>query len=409
VAATTQAKAPPPPFLRRARRWARENLFGSVGNTLLTVITSLILGFLLYQILRFVFVTADWSVIEANRRLLFLGRFPAGEEWRIWPPIFVISALAGLTWGLWSRLDRQMAIILAVGLALVFVFLAEGDVAILTAVSVALTGLGYVLAQARLRRSHYLAVARQLVVAGWLLTFPLAIILLVRFDGVDPSRWGGFHLNILLAVVGIIASFPLGVLLALGRTSSFPVLRVASTAYIELVRGVPLITILLMAWFVLPKFLPSFALPIFAPDGLDKMELVYRVMLAFTLFSAAYVAEAVRGGLQAVPRGQVEAAKALGLGTVATLGFIVLPQALRAVLPALVGQFISLFKDTSLVFIVGGLTDLLASGRAVTAQAEFFGRQKEALLFVGVVFWIVAFSMSRMSQRLERTLGVGER
>ncbi len=396
---TTRVKAPL--SLRTARRWARDNLFGSVGNTLLTVIATLILGFAFYQILRFVFVTADWEVIEVNRRLLFLGRFPAGEEWRIWPPIFVVSALAGLSWGLWSRVGRQTAIILAVGIALVFVFFAEGDVAIWTALALALAGLGYVLAQAWLRGSGYLALARQLVVAGWLLPFPLAIFLLLAFDGVDPSLWGGFHLNIMLALAAIAASFPLGVLLALARTSSFPVLRIASTAYIELIRGVPLITILLMAWLVLPRFLPSFA-------GLDDMELVYRVMVAFTLFTAAYVAEAVRGGLQAVPRGQVEAARALGLGTVTILGFIVLPQALRAVIPALVGQFISLFKDTSLVFIIG-LTDLLSSGRAVTDQRDFFSQQMEALLFVGVLFWIIAFSMSRMSQRLERTLGVGER
>ncbi len=406
MAVATRVK--PPLSLRTARRWARDNLFGSVGNTLLTVVATLILGFALYQILRFVFVTADWEVITTNRKLLFIGRFPAGEPagtpdetWRIWPPIFLVSALAGLSWGLWSRVERQTAIILAVGIALVFVLFAEGEVAIRTAVALALAGSGYVLAQAWLRGSRYLALARQLVVAGWLLPFPLAIFLLLAFGGVDPSLWGGFHLNIMLALVAIVASFPLGVLLALGRTSSFPVLRVASTAYIELIRGVPLITILLMAWLVLPRFLPSFA-------GLDDMELVYRVMVAFTLFTAAYVAEAVRGGLQAVPRGQVEAAKALGLATTRILALIVLPQALRAVIPALVGQFISLFKDTSLVFIIG-LTDLLSSGRAVTDQRDFFAQQMEALLFVGVLFWIIAFSMSRMSQRLERTLGVGER
>ena len=216
-------------------------------------------------------------------------------------------------------------------------------------------------------------------------------------------------MNILLAVVGIVASFPLGVLLALGRTSSYPVIRIACIAYIELVRGVPLITILLMAWLVLPAFLPSFSVPVLAPSGLDRMELVYRAMIALTLFSAAYVAEAVRGGLQAVPRGQIEAARALGLGTASTLAFIILPQAIRAVIPALVGQFISLFKDTTLVFIIG-LTELLRAGRAAAeGQLQFAGREMEMLLFVGLVFWTVAFSMSRLSQRLERAMGVGER
>lgn len=405
----TIARTSPTPISRRARRWAKDNLFGSVGNTLLTVGTAAILGFVLYQILRFVFVTAEWEVIEANRRLLFIGRFPAGEEWRIWPTIFVASALAGLTWGLWSRLGWQPVMILAAALVPVFVFFAHGQLAVLTAAAVALAALGYWLAQLWLVGSGYSAAARQLVIVGWALTFPLTIFMLLAFGGVDPSLWGGFYLNILLAVVAIVASFPLGVLLALGRTSSYPVLRVASTAYIEVIRGVPLITILLLAWLVLPDFLPSTEVPVLAPEGLDNMELTYRVMVALTLFSAAYVAEAVRGGLQAVPRGQIEAAQALGMGTFSILVFIILPQALRAVIPALVGQFISLFKDTSLVFIVGS-TDLLKAGRAVAqGQIEFSGQEKEVLLFVALVFWVVAFSMSRLSQRLERTLGVGER
>ncbi len=412
MSGTAQIRAPAP-FLRQARRWAHDNLFGGVANTLLTVITSLVLVFALNQILRFVFITAEWEVIEANRRLLFLGRFPVGEEWRIWPPILLVSALAGLTVGLRTRLDSRgitvMAIWLAVGLTPVFLFFAHGTVGIITASAVGLAALGYIVERILLRDSRYVALIGQLVLAGWVLTFPLAIVLLVGFGGVDPSRWGGFHLNILLAVVGIVASFPLGVLLALGRTSSFPVFRIASTIYIELIRGVPLITILLMSWLVLPDFLPSFSIPVLAPSGLDDIELVYRVMVALTLFSAAYVAEIVRGGLQAVPRGQIEAAQALGLGTARILILIVLPQALRAVIPALVGQFISLFKDTSLVFIVG-LTELLRAGRAVAqGQIQFSGREMEVLLFVGLVFWIVAFSMSRLSQQLERNLGIGER
>lgn len=410
---TAQIKAAAP-LPRRARRWAHDNLFGGVANTLLTVVTSLFLVFALYQILRFVFITADWEVIQANRRLLFLGRFPVGEEWRVWPPILLFSALAGLSSGLWTRLDLRGTIVmvlwLAVGLTPVFLFFAHGTVGVLTAAAVGLAALGYIVERIWLRDSRYVALTGQLILAGWVLTFPLAIVLLVGgFGGVDPSRWGGFYLNILLAVVAIVASFPLGVLLALGRTSSYPVFRVASTIYIELFRGVPLITILLMSWFVLPDFLPSFSVPVLAPSGLDDIELVYRVMVALTLFSAAYVAEIVRGGLQAVPRGQIEAAQALGLGTARILILIVLPQALRAVIPALVGQFISLFKDTSLVFIVG-LTELLRAGRAVAqGQIQFSGREMEVLLFVGLVFWIVAFSMSRLSQRLEYNLGVGER
>ena len=215
-----------------------------------------------------------------------------------------------------------------------------------------------------------------------------------------------------LAVVGIVASFPLGVLLAVGRASTFPVIRLFCIAYIELVRGVPLITILFMAFFILPLMVEperSVSLPgVDIPVAGFRMDVVPRAMVGITMFSAAYLAETVRGGLQAVPRSQVDAAQALGLGGLRILGLIVLPQALRAVIPAIVGQFISLFKDTSLVFILG-LTDLLAVSRIVTAQPDFIGLQAEALLFVSLVYWVVAFSMSRASLRLEQTLGVGER
>ena len=409
MSATPTAKTPPAPFSIQARRWTRDNLFGSVGNTILTVATSLFLAFAAYQILRFVFVTAEWDVIEANRRLLFIGRFPQGEEWRIWPTILLTSALVGLTWGLWSKVGWLATAIMGSGVTFVFIFFAHGTVAILTGLAVLLAVAGYAVAQLLLTRSRYRERYQQIVVVGWAFVFPLTIFMLLAFGGVDPSLWGGFYLNILLAVVGIIASFPLGVLLALGRTSSYPAIRLVSIAYIELIRGVPLITILLMSWLVLPDFMPSFSIPVVAPDGLDRMELVYRVMIALTLFSAAYVAEIVRGGLLAGPRGQIEAAQALGLSTVRINALIVLPQALRAVIPALVGQFITLFKDTSLVSVIT-LIELLRAGRAIAqGQLEFSGRDPEVLLFVGLVFWIVAFSMSRLSQRLEHSLGIGER
>ena len=407
--AMTAAKAPPAQFSIQARRWARDNLFGGIGNTLLTVVTSLFLAFAFYQILRFVFSSAQWDVIEANRRLLFIGRFPQGEEWRLWPTIFLVSALAGLTWGLWSKVGWLAAVLLALVLVPVFLFFAHGQVGMLTALAIALALMGYAVTQTGLVHERFQGPIRQLIVVGWVMAFPVTIFMLLAFGGVDPSLWGGFYLNILLAVVGIVASFPLGVLLALSRTSSYPAFRLVSTGYIELFRGVPLITILLMAWFVLPDFLPSWSVPVFAPAGLDRMELVYRVMVALTLFSAAYVAEIVRGGLLAVPKGQLEAAQALGLSTVRINALIVLPQALRAVLPALVGQFISLFKDTSLVSIVT-LVELLRAGRAIAqGQIQFSGRDPEILLFVALLFWIVAFSMSRLSQRLEHSLGIGER
>jgi general L-amino acid transport system permease protein len=205
-------------------------------------------------------------------------------------------------------------------------------------------------------------------------------------------------LTFLLTVVGIVFSFPLGVLLALGRRSTLPVVRWFSIGYIELVRGVPLITILFMAQLMLPLFLPT---------GLT-LDRVLRAMIGITLFSAAYLAENVRGGLQSIPKGQFEASFALGLNNTKTMGLIILPQALRLVLPILTGQFIALFKDTALVAIVG-LFDLLGIARTVLAQPDFLGLQREVYAFISLLYWTLSYGMSYVSQRLEIALGTGER
>lgn len=210
---------------------------------------------------------------------------------------------------------------------------------------------------------------------------------------------GGLLLTLLLSIVGLLIAFPLGVALALGRTSTMPIFRVVSTTYIEVVRGVPLITILFFGALFLPLFLPS---------GI-RIDSVIRALIAVSLFGAAYLAENVRGGLQSISKGQYEAAKAVGLNTVQMTLLIILPQALRAVIPALVGQAIAIFKDTSLVFIIG-LTEILAvAQKVVPGQPSFVGSQRENLLFVAFVYWIFTFTFSRASQRLERKLGVGER
>lgn len=418
MALTAGARRPPALTVRTARRWARDNLFGSVANTALTVTTFLFVWFALiaipgvvefppFGILWFVVDAADWDVITANRKLFFIGRFPADETWRLWVILLPLSGLAGLSWGLWSSIGRRLAAMFVIGVVLIFLFMAEGDVALLTAGTIGLFVVGYVLGRL-LTGSRYVALARNLAVGGWLLTFPLTMYLLTAGDDVDSLDWGGLLLTMILAIVGIVASFPLALLLALGRASTFPVIRLFCVAYIELIRGVPLITLLFMAKFILPLMVAQEGDVSLLGVKLLEMNDVVRAMAAITIFSSAYLAEIIRGGLQAVPRGQVEAAQALGLGTLRILAFIVLPQALRAVIPALVGQFIALFKDTSLVVIIG-LTELLKAAQQVTAQPDFIGRQAEALLFVALIYWVIAFSMSRASQQLERTLGVGER
>ena len=389
------------PSAARARRWAHDNLFSSGWNTALTVVVVGVLGFVLFSVLRFVLISAEWAVVEENRRLLFVGRYPRAEDWRLWPPLWLVAALGGLTFGLWGEIGRRGAATAAAVLALLLIFLAHGVPALLLLVAAALAAGGYLTARHRLRQAPFAAEARRVAIAGWVAVLPLALVLLIAGGGARTTLWGGLMLNLVLASVGLAGGFPLGVLLALGRTSSYPVVRLASIAYIELVRGAPLIAWLLMARFVLPDFLPS-------TFGLDEMDIVVRAMVVLAVFTSAYIAEIVRGGLQSLPRGQVEAAQAVGLNSVQTVSLIVLPQALRAVIPALVSQFVSLWKDTSLVFVLS-ITDLLGGAQAALAQREFFGRQKEVLLFVALVFWAVAFSMSRLSARLERALGVGQR
>jgi len=216
---------------------------------------------------------------------------------------------------------------------------------------------------------------------------------------IDWIEWGGLYMNLVASVAAIVLAFPLGLLLALGRRSSLPVVRWMCTVYIEIIRGVPLITLLLMARFFLGFFL----------DTDNPLSLPTRAIAAITLFSAAYIAEIVRGGLQAVPRGQVEAGQALGLGAPAITRLLVLPQALRAVIPAMVGQFISLFKDTTLLFIIGVL-EFLGVRDVVHSQAAFQNVGiAETLVFVAFGFWAISFTMSRESQRLERLLGIGTR
>ena len=393
------------PFALRARRWMRDNLFSSYWNGALTVVTVAALAFLLFSLSRFVFVSADWTVIETNRRLLFLARFPLGEEWRVWPPIWALFGTGALCFGLWLRVDRRGYVIVAATLAFLFLphplQLLEGDNALLVLVGVVLAGGGYAAARLLVVGSAYEGRVRLAAVLALALVLPLAVLMLRIDGGVRTTLWGGLMLNVMLASVGIALGFPMGVLLALGRACSYPVIRWTVTGYIEIVRAAPLVAWLFIARFVLPDFLPPVG-------GLDELDIVIRAMLVLAGFTAAYVAEVVRGGLQSVPPGQEEAAQALGLNTVHTTGWIVLPQALRAVIPALVSQFISLWKDTTLVFALG-LTELLGAGQATLAQVDFIGREKEVLAFVALLFWAVAFSMSRLSQRIERGLGIGER
>ena len=233
-------------------------------------------------------------------------------------------------------------------------------------------------------------------VATWLIfALPVLMFGLVYGAGnvlplTDTRRWGGLLLTIMLTVVGTVVAFPLGILLALGRRSKLPIISAASTLYIEFVRGVPLITVLFMAQLLVPLVNPSLA----------ELPNVFRAMIAIVLFTAAYLAENIRGGLQSIPYGQEEAAKALGLNSFQITMNITLPQALRAVLPALVGMVISGFKDTSLVTIVG-LLDLTGMAQNIVTQTEFIGLRRETLLFITVLYFVISYAIAAVSRRIE--------
>jgi len=392
-----------PPAPLSLRQWLKKNLFSTWYNTLLTFVAGAFVLFVLYQVFTWALFRANWTPVTSSLKLFAVGQYPTEQLWRVGVCLLMVSFLMGLSGGVWGGTLRNFARALATVLglaALTPVGLDRMDLGLRLwfLANPALTGLGYLL-------GRRLAPKGRWVVLGWLLSFGLTILLLGGLPGmpflppVDSGLWGGLLLTFLLALVGIVASFPIGVLLALGRQSSLPVLKVFCVLFIEMIRGVPLVTILFMGSIILPLFLPEDV----------RIDRVVRAMLAMTIFAAAYMAENVRGGLQAIPKGQIEAAKAVGLNTFQTMLLIVLPQALRAVIPAIVGQFIALFMDTTLAIIIG-LVELLAIGRAViNSNPEWLLLDMEVYLFIAAVFWVFTYSMSYASRRLERALGVGER
>jgi len=380
--------------------WLRANLFSGPVSAFVTVLVGAALVWLAIQVGGWATADARWSVVTDNLRVFLIGRYPGDLAWRIWLSLAIPSVLAGLSAGAFGRKTRTLAVTLSAVQALIAILIAFSPIGILGVVAYAANAAAVWVSYAVGRRAR---IPRRVLAGAWLVSLPITFVLIAGFRGtpltpVGTNEWGGLLLTVLLAAVGIVLSFPLGVLLALGRRSRLPAVRILSTGYIELIRGVPLVTILFMADLILPLFLP----------GGWQLDRVARAMGGISLFSAAYVAENVRGGLQSIPSGQVEAAQALGLSGVQTNISIVLPQALRAVIPANVGLFISLLKDTTLVTIIG-LLELLNVGRAVLGQPESLGARMEVYLFIAAVFFVLCYAMSQASYRLERQLGVGTR
>jgi len=349
----------PPPVAAGPVAWVRANLFGGIASTILTLAAASLLAVAIPPVIRWALIDAVWradsgracrgdgacwAFIGEKLRFILFGRFPYAEQWR---PLLVVVVFIGL---LLASCDRRLS-----GRRLILLWLAG------------------------------LAVVGMLMWGG-----------ILGMSYVPTDLWNGLPLTLILAVVGMAFAFPLAILLALGRRSQLPAMRAICVAYIELIRGVPLITVLFMASVMLPLFLPT-------GMTIDKL---LRAQVAFILFAAAYLAEVVRGGLQAIPKGQIEAADALGLSYSQRTRLIVLPQALALVIPPLVNTFIGTFKDTSLVIVIG-LFDLLGTANAALTDANWRGFYAEA--YVAAIYFTFCFFMSRYSQMLEREFNRGRR
>lgn len=404
---------PPSPPTGGAGTWLRKNLFRSKLDGIFTLIFGAVFLVAGYRFVRFVFVTGRWEIVRENLSLYLTGSWPTEHLWRLVVVVIGLAAIGGFVGGFSAgRMedDPSQAVLLEGKERLVDIGSRLWPLALTTALLLALTTtigptlvvLGAI-AAAVIGNLVGRAVPHSLktvpVVVGVLFLVLAGVWLLNA--GLGWNSWGGMVLNLAMATISIALCFPIGVVLALARRSEYPILRWLSTGYIELFRGLPLIGLLLMA---------NVALGFFIPNSLAPGKVV-RAIVIFVLFTSAYIAEIVRGGLQSVPAGQIEAGKANGLTPIPILSRIVLPQAIRNVIPALVGQFITLFKNTTLAGAAMGLTDLLGSAEASTAQSDFVGQGliAETLVFVLLLFWAGSYTMSRESQRLETKLGVGQR
>ena len=350
VYSVTEAQ-PAPSTSKGAIHWLRENLFSNVINSVFTLFGFYLLYLILPPLIDWMIIDATWSgskeeIVKGGARWIFItekfdqfmyGFYPEALHWR-----------------------PNSVIFLAVALGLILKYVKDFRVK-----------------------------------AAAVVLFPIISFFLISgglgLETVETEKWGGLMLTIIVASVGIVASFPLGIVLALGRQSNLPIMRTLSVTFIEFVRGVPLITILFMA---------SVVLPLFFSEGLDFNKLL-RALIGITLFQAAYIAEVVRGGLQAIPKGQYEGADSIGLGYWQGMLLVILPQALKISIPNLVGSFISLFKDTTLVLIIG-LFDILAMVTLTTSDSNWLGFEVEGFVFVTLFYWVICFSMSQYSKSVER-------
>jgi general L-amino acid transport system permease protein len=357
--------------------WLRNNLFSTPVNSVLTILALLLLAWTVPRLANWLFFDAVWTGADRTACLTTEqgGQLPAGWSGACWP--FVTSRFGQFMFGRYP-LDERWRVLLT------------GAIFVALLVPLLIPRIPWKRLNAILFFGVFPFIAYFLLVGGY---FGL------RY--VETSLWGGLLVTLVISYVGIVVSLPLGILLALGRRSNMPIVKLLSVIFIETVRGVPLVTILFMA---------SFMLPLFVPPGMTFDKLL-RALIGVALFASAYMAEVIRGGLQAIPRGQYEGADSLGLGYWQKMTFIVMPQALKLVIPGIVNTFIGMFKDTTLVLIIS-MFDLLGvvkqniSGDPTWATPQ---TAKTGYIFAAAIFWVFCFGMSRYSQYMERRLDTGLR
>ena len=431
--------------------WAKANLFNTKGNTVLTVVSVGTAGVIAVLLTRYMLFQANWGLIALNRKLFFFGSYPADETYRLWISLFMIALLAAVTYGIWA--GRLRPFLIGVGAAAVIlltlglgteVSIAEqqyseqiesaGQTTTVSGIErvlvvergwapswlfafslglavpfgsawMLLAGLFCTLAVGawlgkQLSRWRGNPIVLQGIGASWVLLIPAMMVLQL---GVPVSSWESAFLDLMVFTVGGFFSFFIGLALALGRISPYWAIRISSVSYIEVVRAAPLLVWLLFATFLKDELGP-------VGQAFSSIDLVYRVMVVFAFFGAAYIAEVIRGGLASVPRGQREAAQTIGLSSFQMYSLIILPQAIKAVIPALIGRFIALWKDTALLAAISLVNTLdkskkILGGQTDIAEGAFF----EIYVVVGLVYWAVSYTLSKLGSEAESRLGTGRR
>ena len=341
---------PAPSNIKGPIAWIKENLFPSVTSSILTILSLYFLYLILPPLLNWMIFDATWSGTKEQIT-------NDGARW-----IFIYEKFNQFVYGFYpEELYWRPNLILVYFIASIVAFKMIVNIKVRAVI---------------------------------ILAFPIISFILLYggfgLEVVPTTKWGGLLLTVLVASVGIVVSFPIGIIFALGRQSNMPIIKTFSVLYIEFIRGVPLITLLFMA---------SVILPLFFPEGMDFDKLL-RALIGVTLFQAAYIAEVVRGGLQAIPKSQYEAADSIGLTYWQSMGLVILPQALKISIPNIVGSFVALFKDTTLILIIG-LFDVLAMVTLTTSDPEWLGFETEGYVFVTIIYWIICFSMSKYAQSVE--------